>query len=455
MIEFLTLFLGLVAGSQDVAVTVSEQVTKVELRLDGQSVGWLEAPEWKSEIDFGPDLRPRWLDAVAFGEQGQELGNARQAINVPRPAAEASLLVKRDGDDTIGQLIWEDSLGGSLSWTEFSLDSEAYEVEEPERFALPTPRQGRLRLLEADMGFTSGTEASAQTVYGSQPSETIDAELTAIPLRKKSKTSVSELKKHLRGPNGRLNVVGTEREASTLIVVKGDGVTEALLAMDTPFGDPEEHSSHTPIRRSTLTYSTQVSDDAAVAAPNKRWRTLPFPTQQSIALIRPFARKETGKSLSLNLFAASPMISRPKGGLLWFLNTDVAVANLDPTPRVGDALALAGLKASEHNRRRAVLLVLEEELDDSSQSSIASSVNYLNAMGVPVHIWQVDVERKNPNLVHASSVLIQNYRQLRRAYQQLQDDFATQRTAWVSGSYLPSEITISDTAPFTLLADSD
>ena len=66
MIEFLTLFLGIVAGPQKVVVAADTQVAGVELRLDGETIAALEMAPWEFEVDFGTELLPRKLEAVAL-----------------------------------------------------------------------------------------------------------------------------------------------------------------------------------------------------------------------------------------------------------------------------------------------------------------------------------------------------------------------------------------------------
>jgi hypothetical protein len=44
MIEFLTLFLGIVAGPQQVSLLADPQVVSIELRLDGESLTRIETP---------------------------------------------------------------------------------------------------------------------------------------------------------------------------------------------------------------------------------------------------------------------------------------------------------------------------------------------------------------------------------------------------------------------------
>ena len=58
-----------------------EQVQAVELRLDGEQVARLEAAPWRARVELGEHLRPRLLEAVAFGEEG-ELHRVQQVLNL-------------------------------------------------------------------------------------------------------------------------------------------------------------------------------------------------------------------------------------------------------------------------------------------------------------------------------------------------------------------------------------
>ena len=61
MIEFSTLFLGLVGGPQVVEVAVDNRVAAVEMRLDGEQIGRLEEAPWRLAIDLAPGASVRWL----------------------------------------------------------------------------------------------------------------------------------------------------------------------------------------------------------------------------------------------------------------------------------------------------------------------------------------------------------------------------------------------------------
>jgi hypothetical protein len=66
-----TLFLGLTQGPQPVALAVVGEVAAIELRLDGRAVERLAAPPWQGTVDFGLELVPRELEAVAFDASGE------------------------------------------------------------------------------------------------------------------------------------------------------------------------------------------------------------------------------------------------------------------------------------------------------------------------------------------------------------------------------------------------
>ncbi len=82
MIQFLTLFLGLFTGPHAVELRVAEPVAAVEVRLDGRALATLDAAPWELTIDYGSELAPHQLVAVARDASGRELDRVRRWINV-------------------------------------------------------------------------------------------------------------------------------------------------------------------------------------------------------------------------------------------------------------------------------------------------------------------------------------------------------------------------------------
>lgn len=74
MIEFVTLFLGgLVTDTRTVEFMAGDPVAIVEVLLGGELEERLEAPPWKLELDFGYELSPHLIEAVALDASEREL----------------------------------------------------------------------------------------------------------------------------------------------------------------------------------------------------------------------------------------------------------------------------------------------------------------------------------------------------------------------------------------------
>lgn len=170
MIEFATLFLGLYLGVVPVEVLVAEEVAAVELRLDGEMVGRLQGPPWVLPCDFGQELAPRELVAVAFDDRGREVGRARQGINVSRHAAEARIVLRRHGsrEVPVAHVAWNSAAGDDPVAVRATLDGESIEADEPGRIALP-PLAGEpdtAHFLRVELEFPRSGIATAEVVFG-------------------------------------------------------------------------------------------------------------------------------------------------------------------------------------------------------------------------------------------------------------------------------------------------
>jgi hypothetical protein len=85
MIEFVTLFLGLVLGVREVALVVGDEVAAVEIRLNDAPVATLTGPPWTLLLSFGVESAvpgpDRLADAVAVaGLKAAELGHRRAVV---------------------------------------------------------------------------------------------------------------------------------------------------------------------------------------------------------------------------------------------------------------------------------------------------------------------------------------------------------------------------------------
>jgi len=115
MIEFVTLLLGLMTGTHPVEVAATGEVAAVELRLDGESLGVRDAPPWIFEVDFGPDLLPHRVEALAYGKGGGLIAQVHQRVNYHRASVDAALVLERaEGErPSGGRVVWASFRGHS------------------------------------------------------------------------------------------------------------------------------------------------------------------------------------------------------------------------------------------------------------------------------------------------------------------------------------------------------
>jgi len=147
MISFASLFVGLVLGIVDVELLVGGGVDRVELILDGRPVAELREP-FETSLDLGCEPAPHELVAVAYDAHGTELDRARQWINRPRPAAEASLVLEegRGGRGRFARLTWRALVGETPDSVTVSLDGAPFPVSDPSRIELPPFQPSRVHV---------------------------------------------------------------------------------------------------------------------------------------------------------------------------------------------------------------------------------------------------------------------------------------------------------------------
>ncbi|HEY6148832.1 MAG TPA: hypothetical protein VIZ69_14090, partial [Thermoanaerobaculia bacterium] len=185
MIAFLTLFLGLIAGSHSVAVSVTGPVASVEIDLDGAPAGRARSAPWSVPVDFGPDLAPHELVARAFDAEGHEVSRARQWINLPRPAAEVQILLQKNdkGIATGARLSWESVFSEMPKTLSVTFDGRSVGVMGTETFALPAYDPLTTHLLSASAEFPKGLRGRADAVIGGRTASEASSELTAVAVR--------------------------------------------------------------------------------------------------------------------------------------------------------------------------------------------------------------------------------------------------------------------------------
>ena len=194
MIAFASLFLGLVLGSrpveivvgQDMATSASHSVSTLEIRLDNKLVAELERPPWIAACDFGTELTPHHLEAIAFDSEGREVSRIEQWLNLPQASAVVSAILEPagpgDGGGRIARLSWESSVGAKPKSVTAFLDGLSLPVEDAHRILLPAADSSQLHLLSVEMEFEDRVTTRIDLTFGGSYAENLSTEMTAVPI---------------------------------------------------------------------------------------------------------------------------------------------------------------------------------------------------------------------------------------------------------------------------------
>jgi hypothetical protein len=221
MVEFLSLFLGLVSGLQPVELRIEEPVETVELRLDDRSIAQLRGEPWVAACDFGEQLAPQVLVAIGRDAEGREVARAEQWINLPRERLVIEL--RPEGDPpTAARLLWRSVEGGAPDVVRVVFDSEELELDSVGRVKLPSYDAELPHVLAAEIQV--GREAARkELVVGGLGGEEVRRELTAFPVLLEGRGDMPS-PEEMRGwfsRRGRvLEVVGVDEGPSEIILVQ-------------------------------------------------------------------------------------------------------------------------------------------------------------------------------------------------------------------------------------------
>lgn len=440
MIEFITLFLGLVAGPRMVEIAADQQiVAAVELRLDGETVGRLEAPPWEFEVDFGLEIVPRRLAAVAYDADQNQVGRVEQLLNVPRPPAEANIVLLQDeeGQTEAARLSWESSVGMDPLQVRARLDGREIPVDDPEKIELVGLSPQHLHFLQVELLFSTDVIAQAQIAFGGEHLDTTSAELTGFPVVKEWKGSSphpSSMHGWFYDRDEPLRVAAVDKGLSDVVIVRGPGVASTVLDL--------EGAPFRPLAIGRVPYATGSSS----ASPGERQRrALALSKDSRLRVLIPRTKTTQGRRVEMESFAISPEISPKQGGMLLVLSQEVILPGLTPQVQVNDAVAVAGLQAANGNRCRAVVLVLATPWEDASRWDAPTVKRFLGSLNVPLYVWYLgdDASMAAP---WGEAEPIADYKDLARAVRNLEKDLDQQRIVWLEGSHLPNSIRIADTA---------
>jgi hypothetical protein len=421
MISFLTLLLGLVTGSGQVALSVSGPVAAAVVELDGTPVGRMQGPPWTLTVDFGSALVPHELVARALDAEGHEVSRARQLINVPRPAAEVQIFPERDAKGSVvsARLAWQSLLSARPQKAEVTLDGKRLAVDDSWRVKLPKYDSRTAHVLTAQLEFSSpggmyAVRSRADAVVGGSSEGVAQSALTAVPVRFGGETPAMS-REQLQGlfvkQGEPLNVVAVEQGSAAVWIVRDMGSGEAGLKL---------------AGGSILSHSLASSH---------------LGEEDRLQFVWPSAIRYGGAGVASDLLEMSQL---QKGGLYRILT---GVSHPDgslTSQRFSDAVAVAALQALQNGSRRAVVLVLGSQVSDVSRFSPEQVRRYLKEARVPLFVWALGNAESGVQTEGWGDVEdVSNPSSFAEAVRKLREDLSSQSIVWVAGRHLPRDITFA------------
>ena len=432
IIAFVSFFLSLTLGTQPVAVLVNDDVDRVELWLNSQPAAVLTGPPWRAEIDFGDDLAPHHLEAVALDAEGDELSRVDQWVNLPTPTADANIVIeRRDDGSAFARLTWANLMGDEPETIAVSMDGQALEVVDPAHIPLPPHDLEQLHFLRAELSFAYNVSVLEEVTFGGSYGDQLSTDLTALPVVVEGS-----------GKRGRLPdldalqdwfVSGGER--ATVAAVADEGPAEITIIRDRPVqaalerlvaGNSNRLSTGAGLRRSFFS----ARFDAALKPGQKLAFFWPF-------LVQSPSGPWTFPPLVGWMFPQD-------GGVGWFLANGPPPPPPDGRQLLADAVAVAGMNSLARNRRRAVVLILGERPEDDSRLTPEIVKRYLASIRVPLFVWSPYKGIVDSPWGEVRDV--STFGKLRSAVSDLSREVARQRIVWLQGRHLPQRIQLSEAA---------
>ncbi len=432
MVTFASLILGLVVGVHPVEVLVDGEVAAVELFVDGVRQDRLEAEPWIGGVDFGPELRPHELVAVALDGEGRPIDEARQWINLPRAPAEATIHVDRDeAGGARARVFWESVVAVHPTSARVLFDGRPLEVEDVREFPLPPHDPARLHHLQVELEFSDTVISFVETTFGGTYTEEIPAQQTAVPVIVGS----------ARGAPGAVELQGrfVKAGAPLRVLAVDEGPSEIVVVRDRSAQTALDRLAITPYLR--IQGRPGISRDVSIGgSPTLRFAGK-IPKELRVRFLFPFSRRWVREGLAFELFPPSPEYTRREGGLVWLLTSIRPPSQPLERQRLADAVAVAGMVAAARDRRRAVVLILGDDPRDRSQLAPAAVGRYLDDLRVPLFVWSaagIDAG------AWGEARPITNLGRLEKELKAVLRHLDSQRIVWIEGLHLPQTISLAD-----------
>ncbi|HUJ12840.1 MAG TPA: hypothetical protein VL284_03535 [Thermoanaerobaculia bacterium] len=401
---FLTLFLGIVSGKQGIELQADPAIKSIRILLANSEIARLTQPPWRCEIDLGPEIVPRVLEAVGYDADGSEVARASQALNLPRPYADVQIVRDAGG----AELRWSNVQYKPPKSARVTLDGAPLEIDKDYHVHFPARDDARPHVLDAELRFDDGVVARRETIVeGSEFSDTAEAQLTPVVVRETSPQHPTSLDGCFAIDGNPVRAAAVDKDKALVVFVQDPSPHDAVAALD-------------PARRASSVFTK---------AEYARWVHLDDDTRQ--AVVWPVARKFTdrnGRETSL-LFPHSNE-TPARSGLITLLTANAPFDAGGPREWT-NAVAVAGLRAVQAGQRRAVVLVLTGDTD-ASRMDAGAVRRYLDAIGVPLFVWAPRALPPGAAERWGPITDISTIDRLRYATIDLRNALATQRVAWIA-----------------------
>jgi len=448
MVSFASLFVGFVIGVVNVELMASGGVDRVSLLLDGRPVAELREP-FRAAVDLGCDPAPHELVAVAWDAAGKEIGRARQLINLPRPTAEASLVLEagRGGTGRVARLTWRALVGEVPKALSVTFDGEPLPIADPRRIELPPHEPAQVHFLRAVLEFDEGVSASAELIFGGSKRSEALAELTAIPVElegEASPPSAAEMTGWLEARGVPLEVEGVEAAGVDVVfVVEGSAIRQLRRAAS----------------RTADEYDSNFASVFGGGTSNWRRRgfarasRLSVPVDLRFWMQRPVARMTAQKEMVASLFPSTPWSAYRAATPSGLMNALLSLSEKPPIgQRLADAVVVAGLEAAKGNGRRAVVLILGPGAKDEGLLGAEEAMSFLSRLVVPFQVWSAGRKHSREAVRWNAQRLMSDTREVEGAVHDLLETTIRQRIVWVEGSHLPQDVELGPLAKGIRLA---
>jgi hypothetical protein len=385
-----TRLLQLVAGPQTIAVEAGPAVRSVRLIRDGETVATLREKPYVAQVDFGPELVPHALTAVAYDASGSEVARDTQAINLARNGAELAVLLERDEKtQQVTAHIRPKHVGGARPVAlAVTLDGKPVGSGRTLTVPLGAVDKTKIHTVSATVRFVDGLETTQDVVFGGVFGEERPSELTHIAVRQTGHSG-----KCFKVDDRTVAATAVEKGKATVFVVQDNG---------SPYS----------IRRALF---LQKATNNQFLMP-----------ETELIVVSPNARDVTADGGVVQLFEGKLYTGHQ--GLAGIVLRDIPKIEAAP---VADAVGSTVMRALDRGRRAVVLLVGAEPAKDTSVAAAANVRRYAARVGVPLHVWSLTGVTSELTAAWGEVEDVSVRYKLLRAVDNLREELDGQRVAWL------------------------